>query len=81
MLAHMTSTKLSLVFESLSTLPADAQAEAAQLLIDLRDRHADPIVLSPQQEGFVQEGLDAFARGASVDHDTLMSTTARNFLP
>jgi len=70
---HMT-TKLALVFESVSTLPARAQAEAAKLLIDVRQRHTAPIMLTPQQEAFVMDGIDACDRGAVVDHDELMRT-------
>jgi hypothetical protein len=79
-LGVMTS-KLSLVFESVSTLPADAQAEATRLLIDLRDRHANPIALTAQQDDFVRVGLSALAREETIDHDTLMRTTADSLLP
>ncbi len=79
-LQHMTS-KLSLVFESVSALPAGARAEATRLLIDLRDRHADPIALTPGQSDFVQQGLEALARGETIDHDALMRATSDSLLP
>lgn len=66
--------RLSLVFESVTTLSARAQNEAEKLLVDVRDRHIAPIALTPQQKAFVQEGLDACRRGATIDHDGLMNT-------
>jgi hypothetical protein len=74
------TSKLSLVFESVSTLPADAQAEATRLLIDLRDRHANPITLTAQQDDVVRVGLAALAREGTIDHHTLMRTTADSLL-
>jgi hypothetical protein len=73
-LGDMTS-KLSLVFETVSALPERAQAEAAKLLINLRERHGTSITLAPEQDAFVQEGLDACDQGRTVDHDTLMRAT------
>lgn len=75
------TSKLSLVFESVAALPADAQAEATRLLIDVRARYANPVGLTTPQDEFVRQGLEALTRGETIDHDTLMRTTADGLLP
>jgi hypothetical protein len=67
------NTILSMLVERVSQLPDSVQAEATRSLLDIENRHSILLALDADRDGFVQEGIDAYERGAWSTHADAMA--------
>ncbi len=66
------NTILSVLVERVSHLPYSVQAEATRSLLDIENRHSIPYTLNAAEDVFIQEGIDAYQRGAWSTHADAM---------